>query len=579
MAVALAHRGPDDVGVAVHDNVGLVHRRLAIIDPTPAGRQPMQDAAGRWLLTYNGEIFNHLELRGELAGIAWRGGSDTETLVQALAAWDVDAIRRCNGLYAYAALDRARRRLLLVRDRFGVKPLYVARHEGALWFASEQTALLAAGLTARARPQLMEHALDRTWINGELTLLEGVRRVLPGTLLSVAVDTGVIEEQTWYDPVEHVDVARRAALAHTDREMATTEVEGALRSAVQRRLMADVPVGTMCSGGIDSSLVTSFAREAHGSIHAFNAAVIDQPQVDESPHAERVAEHLDVELHTVAMDAESFCADLVGVVRHMEYPLNHESSVPMSQIAALARSRGVKVLLSGEGADELFGGYSYLHRHEWQAVASPSSPLRPARAVYRRMRGRAGTQVGLGPVGEINEFERRLVHRGLVAYDHHRGPRRRLEAGLVADLGWYLPHLLNRQDKSTMKASVETRVPFLDPEVVGLALNLPLHHRVLPERKGVLRDLADRHLPHAVARRPKVGFGFDACGYVNPRARPEALLDGRLRQLLGVPRAAWAQRAQAPAGQQGLLLWTAEMWCRLFLDGASVAAVEREVWR
>jgi asparagine synthase (glutamine-hydrolysing) len=197
MAAALGHRGPDDRGVEIVGNVGLVHTRLSIVDPSPAGHQPMVDESGDWWLTYNGEVFNHLVLRGELSGSVWRSGTDTETLLRGLAAWGEDAVPRCNGLFAFAALDARRGRVLLVRDRFGVKPLYLARHAGALWFASELRALLAAGVPARARADVLAHSVAYGWANGRETPLEGIDRVLPGTLLEVDVATLGVDERRW----------------------------------------------------------------------------------------------------------------------------------------------------------------------------------------------------------------------------------------------------------------------------------------------------------------------------------------------------------------------------------------------
>jgi asparagine synthase (glutamine-hydrolysing) len=570
MARALEHRGPDDSGIAVEGQVGLVHRRLAIVDPSPAGRQPMADASGRWLVTYNGETFNHLELRAELAGVAWRGGSDTETLVEALARWGDSAVARCNGLFAYAALDRERGRLLLVRDRFGVKPLYVARAGGALWFASEVRALLEAGVARDVRRDVLAHAVERGWANGRRTPLAAVERVLPGTLVEVDLETLRTREQVWYDPLD--------AVAGSP----SPPVEDALRASVRRRLMSDVPLGTMCSGGLDSGLVTALAAES-GTVHAFNARIVDQPEWDEGAFARAVAEHVGVELHTVEMTAAGWRAELVDVVRHVEYPLTHESSVPMAAIARLAHERGIKVLLSGEGADELFGGYSWLHHHAFADFRArrrlPEAAARAGlRALQRRgvLAGRAIPDPLPGPSGEVNAYERERVERALAAYSHHRGPRRRLEAGLAADLSTYLPHLLNRQDKTTMRHSVETRVPFLDPEVVSAALNMPLERRVEPERKAPLRELGRRLLPAAVVDREKVGFGFDVARYLGGAVRPEFLRDGLLREQLGVGRAEWD--ANVPAMSGSLAPVTAEIWLRAVVRGDSTEDVQAGLW-
>jgi asparagine synthase (glutamine-hydrolysing) len=300
-----------------------------------------------------------------------------------------------------------------------------------------------------------------------------------------------------------------------------------------------------------------------------------------------VAEHLGVELHTVELTAASWRRDLVSVVAHIEYPLTHESSVPMMQIAGLARSLGVKVLLSGEGADELFGGYSWLHLEDtadFFARGRRGEAL--ARAAYRFAQRRLGVgrqslrEPLRGASERVWEWERAALGRALEAYRGHRGPRRRVEAGLAFDLATYLPHLLNRQDKSTMQCSIETRVPFLDPAVVALALNMPLEQRIEPERKAPLRAIGRRLLPEGVAERPKVGFGFEVERYLGGGvARESFLLDGRLREVLAVgDREAWRERVSSAVGQPALLLWTAEIWCRLFLDGDSVEAVEDALW-
>ena len=544
MAAALRHRGPDDGGVEIVGNAGLAHRRLSIVDPSPAGHQPME--LGGWWLTYNGEVFNHLELRSELPARAWRGGSDTETLLHALGTWDEGAIERCNGLFAFAALDTRARRLLLVRDRWGVKPLYWMRHEGSLWFASEIRALPAT----QPDPGLLRDALFRGWLNGADTWVAGVKRVLPGTILSIDLDTLEATERTWYEPADVVDgPADPAAL------------EDELRAAVRRRLMADVPVGTMCSGGLDSSLIAAFACDEHPDIRAYNAAVADQPDVDEGPWAERVADALGIELRTVTLTAESWRAGLVETALHNEHPLVHESSVPMAMIAGRAHDDGVKVLLSGEGADELFGGYDWAHfreAREW-AARGPMRLLRRA------------------TVAGEPAYERAVRERALAAYAGHGGARARYEAALLASLRTYLPHLLNRQDKNTMQRSIETRVPFLDPAVARLALNLPLEARVEPERKALLRELGARVLPPGVAERSKIGFGFDIDRYLGA-ARPEFLGDGALREVLGVARADWGPRVAELRGQPRMLATTAEILLRGLAGGESPEAIDRAVW-
>jgi asparagine synthase (glutamine-hydrolysing) len=399
--------------------------------------------------------------------------------------------------------------------------------------------------------------------------------------MMVDLETLGSQERTWYEPAEAVDPERAAALASRSREQLAAELEDELRASVKRRLMADVPLGTMCSGGIDSSLITALAHDEDEGLVAYNAAVVDQPDADESPFAEQVTNHLGVELRSVQMTAETWRADLVDVVRHVEYPLTHESSVPMFQIAALAREDGVKVLLSGEGADELLAGYEWLHlREQIDFTHRRGSLERAARAAYRRLRGRRlpGDRSGRARSADVDSFERQLSTRARAAYRHHRGVRASYEAALLADLGTYLPHLLNRQDKSTMKASIETRVPFLDPEVVALAVNLPLEARAEPQLKGILRELAVARLPREIVDRPKRGFGFDAEAYIRAAARSQFLEEGALREVCGATSGQWRERVAAARGNDALLLWSGEIWCRALLEGQSTEQIELALW-
>jgi asparagine synthase (glutamine-hydrolysing) len=368
-------------------------------------------------------------------------------------------------------------------------------------------------------------------------------------------------------------------------------------------------VGTLCSGGLDSSLVTAFAREHQPGIVAYNAAIADQPDADESPYARQVAQALGVELRTVRLTLDSWQEDLVAAVRHNEYPLTHESSVPMMQIARLARADGVKVLLSGEGADELFGGYGHMHlrmhidyalrnRRVRTAAALLGGKLRRdgvvttarrAAALARRPGANSGGDSGgrlhaeqfpgLVPSGLAAAHDHEWTARAERAYAHEPDPaRRRLEAELLRELGTYLPHLLNRQDKNSMQCSIETREPYLDRELVALALCLPLEVRMEPHRKAVLREIGDRHLPPAISRRPKYGFGFATRRYFDARARQEFLLDGALREALEAPRDEWAQALASADESQYMSLWTGEIWHRLTIGGQPVEEVERELW-
>ena len=582
MAGLLAHRGPDDSGVAVIDQVGLAHTRLSILDCSDAAHQPMAHRSGSWWVSYNGEIFNHGRLRSRLEDAPYKSSGDTETLLELLHQRGINGVRECNGLFAFAALDVRQRRLHLVRDRFGVKPLYVAQVSDGFAFASELRVLFEAGVPRRTRTDVLLQAVAG-WANGPLTPIDGIRRVLPGHIVTIDLASMSSRDETWFAPTDLVDPSYARELSTLSAEEATERFESTLRDSVRLRLLSDVPVGTMCSGGVDSSVVTALATAEEPTLRAYNVSVTDDPTVDEGPYAASVARHLGIELRTYAMTADDWRAGLVRTVRHIEYPLTHESSVPMAALAQLARDDGVKVLLSGEGADEILGGYDHLHARAHRDFDLRNVKLKSLlRSAYRTAQWRGLVRDHRpdplpGPA-IVADYERAVVARALHAYRQHHGPRRRLEALLLGDLSLYLPHLLNRQDKSTMLSSIETRIPFLDPNVVRLAVNLPLELRIEPRRKAPLRAISDRLLPPEISRRAKVGFGFDVGRYLAPAARPEFLHDGMLRHEMQIDRARWEEAVAGIAGQGWLTMWTAEIWCRSVLAGQPDEEVEHALW-
>ncbi len=597
MAAALAHRGPDEQRVAVDGNVGFANARLEIVAPGSPGRQPMEDRSGQWLITYNGEIFNHVELHAQLPDPDWRG-SDTQTLLDVLAAWGENGIERCNGLFAFAALDRARRRVLLVRDRFGKKPLYIARVNGTIWFASEIDALFAGGVPRRPRPEVLRDALRSGFVDGRDTPVQEVERLPPGTLLEINVDTLAVNERRWFEPGTLVDRAYASELGAMSRADLARELEGALRGAVRRRLMADAEVGTMCSGGIDSGVITAYAADDKPDLPAFHASVGGQ-EAGEQRWAEKVTDTLGLELEVASISPAAWRSGLVDAVRHFGYPLPNSTSVGIAIVSQLAQRAGVRVLLVGEGADELFGGYLRRHRREYETflpvkhrVWRKADEVRGVgtwRYMRRRWRSAAKRKAKEQPPPALwtewpelqGARERDARERAAAIYGHHPGVRGRLEGALLADLEYGpLPQLLNRMDKNTMQHSIETRLPFLDPEVARLALNLPLEARMGPQPKGLLRDLAAARLPRAVARRPKqagpvVGFA----GSLDTETHQHFLEEGLLREVLEVPAPAWQRAVARASGNRKLSFWSAEIWCRLFLADRPVDQIEGELWR
>lgn len=583
MRLALAHRGPDDSAIAVTGGVGLVHTRLAIVDPG-SGRQPLRDPATGAVLSYNGEVFNHLELRRQLGERSFTGSSDTETVLAAIGSWGLKALERFNGFFALALLDSRAGRLTLARDRFGVKSLYVAEHRGGVWFATELRALFAAGIPRRPEPGTVEQILRRTWSLGAPTPIVGVRSVHAGDAVEIELETLKRRSRRWYRPTDSVDPELAGRLARNSRRANLRLLEEQLEQSVERRMMADVPLGTMCSGGIDSSLVTAFARRIEPSIAIYCAPVPDQPELDEGPWARMVCERVGADLREVPVTAASFRAGLVRAVDHYEFPSPHVSMVPIAAIAARARREGVKAILVGEAADELFGGYSLTIQRQLADLRDDRSGVRLlARRLRRALADRRPSARRAAPapdsfrpsIAARREIDRRVRR----AYHHHPDPERSLEAAIARQLEvGPLPTLLNRLDRNGMQGSVEMREPFLDAGMVELALNLPARDRVAPRSKGILRELAGRHLGPEIEARPKQPFRFAVRDYIRSAASIEFLLDGALRELLRAPAGRWARSVGSARPQEEFLLWSGEIWARLLIEGHSVERVERELW-
>ena len=602
MRDAMSHRGPDDSGIAIVENVGLVHTRLSILDLSPRGHQPMGHPDGRWLLSYNGEIYNHLDLRRELDTTAFKGDSDTETLLHALARHGTDVIPRLTGQFAFAALDREHKRLILCRDRHGIKPLYLAHHEGEVWFASEETALLAAGLPATPIPDAWQSIRTGTYLGGPRTLLDGISRVAHGTCVTISTENTESREVRWHASADDVDPAHAERLGTLSRKALTNQLEATLRTVVHGSLLADATVGSLCSGGLDSSLITALATEVKPDMIAFCASLKADGVLDEGLAARKVADALGIQLEIVEVTPASWLGGFVDATLHHGGPLAHASAVTVAHLAGHAERHGVKVLMTGEGADELFGGYPDMHSAEverflprtqslihWAEprVATPWRLLDPrrllprARNVALRLSKRHSdadpdTWTPVLQPGAFNGSE----GGALAAYSHHGGERQALEAALMDHMDFTLCFLLNRMDRNVMQRSVEARVPLLEPALVELVMDLPLEARVGPWSKGILRDVARRLLPRSIAHRPKIyGMDFEAGSWIEQSARPEFLRDGILREALRLSREQFEPVLDGAIDRLRLRLWSAEVWARSVFAGHSSSQIEQALWR
>jgi asparagine synthase (glutamine-hydrolysing) len=581
MAATLGHRGPDDCGLWVDPAHGVAfgHRRLAVIDPGPGGAQPMTSHDGRWIMTYNGEIYNHRALRRRLAdeGVALRGDSDTEVFVESVARWGLKrALDACEGMFAAALWDRQSRDLHLVRDRFGEKPLYFGMVADFFAFGSELKALATLpGFGADIDRTAVTEYLRYNCIPAPRTIWRGVRKLLPGHLMTYRAGTkgrDIPPQKAYWSLADAVAAARRDRLSVSAEEM-VERLEGVLSEAVATRMVADVPVGAFLSGGVDSStIVALMQRHASGPVRTFTVG-FDDPSFDESTEALRVAQHLGTDHTAVHVDDTEAMSAIELLPDIWDEPFSDVSQIPTYLVSRVAR-QGVTVSLSGDGGDELFAGYNrhaWLER-VWSTVGGLPSGVRRAAgsAIGQIPPGVVETAAGAtkvlpskwrfrNPSTKVAKLGRVLAaptpeeaYQSLTTHwadadhmvlgdDAHDGPGP-LEAApfsgsgitermLWFDLSRYLPNdILVKLDRAAMAVSLETRVPFLDRQVLQLAWSLPLDVKLHDgQTKWLLRQVLQRHVPAELVDRPKMGFGFPIGRWLRGPLREwaEHLLDER----------------------------------------------------
>ncbi|HUP00989.1 MAG TPA: asparagine synthase (glutamine-hydrolyzing) [Gemmatimonadota bacterium] len=593
-----AHRGPDDSGVVSLGRLCLGATRLSILDLSPAGHMPMSDDSRRWWIAYNGEVYNFRDLRETLERRShrFRSQTDTEVVLHAYMEWGEACIERFVGMFAFAVYDREAERLVLVRDRYGIKPLYYARSGGHVLFASEIKALARANGTVRVdRQRLTEWYLYRNVdALGAATLFEGISSVLPGHRVEVTRE-GIAAAQV-YRVASHVSRDEFERYTRMRPRDVVDELDATLNEATELRLVSDVPVGTLLSGGLDSSLITTVAARYKRDLTAFNVSVAGYPALDERRFAEELARNLGLELVSLELSGEIFRRELPHAVYLSDHPLSHPNSVAYHLISRVARERGVIVLLSGEGADELFGGYAWNYRRKWYLLKlAPLLERLPRRAwnlaalfIYSRM-GMPVTSIAfrdlLPPfVRFVDRYERGAwLAECEDAYRFVLRPNERaVLSAILADLNDFLSPLLRRLDRMSMGASVECRVPYLDHRLVHRAINLPLAYRIgARSDKWVLKEVAKRYVPSHIIRRKKAGFPLPLADYIEPLARREFFDGGFCQEELGLNARGLDQFVESWRdwifGFFGLV--TLEIWGRLFVRRESADQVEEWIGR
>ena len=585
MARALAHRGPNDEGGWVDPTAGIAlgNRRLAIIDLSPEGHQPMRSASGRYVITYNGEIYNSKAIARmlESAGLAprWRGHSDTEVILAAIEAWGVErALQTFNGMFGFALWDTRERTLCLARDRLGEKPLYYGRVNGALVFASELQSISAyPDATLSIDRDWLDRYLRGTRQRSEDTIYRGIRSLRPGTY--VTFDRALqADARVYWSATDQAEKGRRQPFAGSEAE-AVENLDSLLRDAVRSRAVSDVPVGVLLSGGIDSSTVLALLQqESTRAVRSFSIGFPDS-DLDEAPDARKIAAHIGSD-HTELYMAPNDVIDLIpGLARLSDQPQSDPSFVS-NHVAYRLAGQSATVILTGDGGDELFAGY---HRHRWlprvwrrlgwlpvgirRQAAHALTALPPATwdrvfdmigpAVPARLRERT-------PGAKLHRLARWMdsasheeMYRLLstlwdagdrLVVDHDRGQAAAdfafvelngefelLERMLTHELvTTFVDTQLKKVDSASMAVSVEARVPFTDHRVVEFALALPSYLKVRGETgKYILRQVLHRHVPEALYQRPKMGFHLPLSTWLRGPLREwaEDLLDpGSIRQ-------------------------------------------------
>lgn len=541
----MTHRGPDDAGVwwSEDKRVGFGHRRLAVVDLSPGGHQPMRDATGQLTIVFNGEIYNFPDLRQELTrrGHAFCTHSDTEVVLAAYREWGVECLAHLNGMFAFAIHDAARHSVFLARDRAGEKPLFFAHAGGTLRFASELKGLLADhDFSRRISAPALDMYLAMGYVPGEDCIVEGARKLPAAHALTFDLTNGALRQWRYW----HLPNPPATAAAELDERALLEQLEALLEDAVRRQLQADVPVGVLLSGGVDSSLITAMAVRASARVKTFTVAFPAFRQHDESAHARLVAQHFGTE--HIELEADQVTPQLMSVMaRQYDEPMLDSSMIPTYLVSQLVR-RHCTVAIGGDGGDELFGGYAHYNRLLWtrDRLAWLPRPLRRPIAVAARgllptgFRGRnwlrslaCDLRRELPLIASVFDApERRRLMGSVTRWDavaesawSARVPRvgDLLERVTRMDFATYMADdILVKVDRASMLNSLEVRAPLLDYRVIEFAFGRvpsPLKATAV-QRKIFLKRLVTRLLPPQFDQQRKQGFGIPLASWLQNSA-------------------------------------------------------------
>ncbi len=572
MTTRVVHRGPDGGGFWADPSGGVAfgHRRLSVIDLSETGNQPMTSADGRWTVAYNGEMYNTGKIRELLGGIQYRGHSDTEVLVEAFSQWGVErTVREINAMFAFAAWDSHENELWLGRDRFGEKPLYYGWHRKVLLFGSELKALLAVpGFSPEIDRQALGALIRQIAIPGPSTIYRGIKKLSAGSLLHVKGTEAELIPIRYWDPAT---VARETPVNKARGDEVVDELEALLTDVVKSRMESDVPLGAFLSGGVDSSTVVALMQKASNQQVKTFTIGFQEAGYDESPHARAVAQHLQTDHTELQLGSADALSVIPKLPRIYDEPFADSSQIPTYLVSALAKEH-VTVALSGDGGDELFGGYDRYQVFERLGKLKgrvPRSVLSTAGSTLGLLSVETWNKLGASRLGKfaprsaqtrtgekVHKLSKLLKSRNdadlyqqlmsvnlnpeslVIGYlepvtdvDVFVG-RTLFEEAMMADTYSYLPNdILTKVDRASMAVSLEVRVPLLDPDVFSFAWALNPEDRV---KNGVgkwpLRQVLNRYVPAELVERPKMGFGVPINLWLRGELRTWAseLLDSQL---------------------------------------------------
>lgn len=611
MSQSIAHRGPDDHGIWFEPQagIGLAHTRLAIVDLSPAGHQPMQSANGRYVIAFNGEIYNHLALRAELEINDWRGHSDTETLLAGFSAWGIEpTIARSVGMFAFAVWDKQLQTLTLGRDRAGEKPLYYGWQDEVFLFGSELKALkVHPGFKKELNHEALALFLRHNYIPAPHSIYQNIHKLAPGTLVQLSLNSPQPIITKYWSAAQQAVAGSHAAF-NGDAVELVDELEGLAKAAIAQQMMADVPLGAFLSGGVDSSTVVALMQaQSSQPVRTFSIGFHEE-KYNEATYAKAVAEHLGTqhtELYISTAEALSVIPNLSTLY---DEPFSDSSQIPTFLVSQLAKQE-VSVALSGDAGDELFCGYNRytMTSKLWGKINKVPLPLRKGTA--RLMKHIApphwdkfasllpvlkqytqfGSKVHKGAYvlasASVNEAYRRLISHHDAPYsllmtngqepgifmDEHAAELMQLDAVnrmMAMDFMSYLPDdILVKVDRAAMGVSLETRVPFLDHRLVEFAWTIPLAMKLRDgQSKWPLRQLLYRYVPRQLIERPKMGFAIPLHDWLRGPLQPwaEVLLNEQRLQQEGIfnPQAVrrmWLAHGQGK-GNFSALLWNILMF-------------------